>query len=117
MVAVERREVGGAYSLFGRGDDGGRAREVVLVRAALSVSVGWWEESGFGLKTLRRRRSRGMTGTRNYIYKRSGIEALRRWWWLYWYRHWQVDVQRIAMVAGAMARHARQRRQHMDGRG
>lgn len=40
-VAVERREVGGAYSLVGRGDVGGRAREVVLERATLSVPVGW----------------------------------------------------------------------------
>jgi hypothetical protein len=78
MVAVERREVGGAYSLFGRGEEGGRAREVVLERATLSVSVGWWE-SGFGLKTLRRRRSRGMAGTRNYIYRDSGVGTLMRW--------------------------------------
>lgn len=86
-VAVERRDVGGAYSLFGRGEVGGRAREVVLERAALSVLVGCWE-SGFGLKTLRRRRSRGMAGTRNYIYKGSRIGALTRRWWLDWYWYW-----------------------------
>jgi hypothetical protein len=87
-VAVERREVGGAYSLFGRGEVGGRAREVVLERAALSESVGWWE-SGLGLKTLRRRESRGMAGTRDYIYKGSRIGSLTRWWWwLSWYWYW-----------------------------
>jgi hypothetical protein len=60
----------------------------VLVRAALSVPVGWWESSGFGLKTLRRRRSRGMAGTRDYMYKESRIGSLvRRWWYWYWYRY------------------------------
>ena len=80
-MAVERREVGGAYSLVGCGDVGGRAREVVLERATLSVSVGWWESawwaSGFGLKTLRRRRSKGMAGTRNYIYR---VGNIMQWW-------------------------------------
>jgi len=86
IVAVERREVGGAYSLFGRGDEGGRARDVVLVRAALSVRVGWWESSDFGLKTLRRRRSRGMAGTRDYMYRESRIGSIVRWsWYWYWY--------------------------------
>jgi hypothetical protein len=83
-VAMERREVGGAYSLFGRGDEGGRARDVVLVRAALSVPVGWWESSGLGLKTLRRRRSRGMAGTRYYMYEDSRVGTLMRWCFWCW---------------------------------
>ena len=82
-IAVEGREVGLAYSLTGRGEVGGASEALLPGRLWLVSRSG--ELSGSN--TLRRW-SRGMAGTRNYIYKGSRIGALTRRWWLDWYWYW-----------------------------